>query len=276
MAEPASPSSITPRIDFARVLADSFRLDGQVAFVPGGYGGIGEAVCWALALAGARPVIAGRDLEKAETLAGVIRTAGLLADALAADAADIGSMQGAIDATARRHRRLDVLVNCIGIQREQRLGEVSEAAFDEVYRLNLKSAMFMAQACAAHQIAGGRGGAQIHILSVRGQLALRDRGYSAYCATKGALVMLIRQHAAELAPHGIRVNGVAPTVIATEMARHWIENEVTRRQIIDRVPLGRIGEPRDVAAPIVFLCSPGSSFITGQVLYIDGGITATQ
>ncbi len=267
---------ITPRIDFARELAAPFRLDGMVAFIPGGYGGIGEAICWALALAGALPVVVGRNAGKAEALASAIRAQGLKADAQVADAAEIESMHTAVDEAARRHGRLDLLVNCIGIQREQRLGEVTEAAFDEVYRLNLKSAMFLAQDCARHQIAGQRGGAQVHLLSVRAQLGLRGRGYSAYGATKGALVTLIRQHAAELAPHGIRVNGVAPTVVATEMARHWLENETTHRQILDRIPLGRIGEPKDVAGPVLFLCTPGAAFVTGQILYVDGGVTSSQ
>jgi gluconate 5-dehydrogenase len=105
---------------------------------------------------------------------------------------------------------------------------------------------------------------------------MRARGYSAYCATKGALVMLIKQHASELAPHGIRVNGVAPTVVATEMGRHWLDNEVTRRYLLERIPMGRVAEPNDIVGPVLFLCAPAASFVTGQVLYVDGGITASQ
>ena len=120
------------------------------------------------------------------------------------------------------------------------------------------------------------GGAQVHLLSVRAQLGLRGRGYSAYTSTKGALVMLIRQHASELAPHGITVNGIAPTVVRTEMARHWLENPETKAQVLGRIPLGRVADPKDVAGAAVFFCSPAASFVTGQVLYIDGGITASQ
>jgi gluconate 5-dehydrogenase len=251
-------------------------LQGQVAFVPGGYGGLGSAICRGLAGAGALTIVAGRDGGKAEALAQELRGAGLATDSAQFDATDVTAINAAVDAVAQRHGRLDLLVNCVGIQREERLLEVSEAAFDEVVHVNLKAAMFLAQACARHQIAGGRGGTQVHLLSVRSQLGLRGRGYSAYCATKGALVMLVRQHASELAPHGIRVNGVAPTVIDTELARHWLENEATRRQIIDRIPLGRVGQPEDVVGPVLFFCAPAAAFVTGQVLFVDGGVTASQ
>jgi gluconate 5-dehydrogenase len=263
-------------VNGAGLPANAWRLDGQVAFVAGGYGGLGTAICHGLAAAGATPVVAGRDAGKAEALASSLRAAGHAAASIAFDATDVEATRAAVDAAAERHGRIDLLVNCVGIQREETLLGVSEAAFDAVVAANLKSAMFVAQACARHQIAGGRGGAQVHLLSVRSQLGLRGRGYSAYCASKGALVMLVRQHAVELAPHGVRVNGVAPTVIDTELARHWIANETTHRQILERVPLGRIGQPADVVGPVLFFCSPAAAFVTGQVLYVDGGVTACQ
>lgn len=269
-------SGTTPRIDFAQALSGLFDLAGKVAYVPGGYGGIGEAVAWALAMAGARVAVSGRDAARAQALAAELQAAGHEALGLAMDAHAVQDIRESVDAVAAHWGRLDIMVNCVGMQREQALLEVTEEAFDEVMQVNLKSAMFLAQAVARHQIAGERGGVQVHLLSVRSQLGLRGRGYSAYCASKGALTMLIRQHASELAPHGITVNGIAPTVVRTEMARHWLENPETRAQVLARIPLGRVAEPRDVAGAAVFFTSPAASFITGQVLYIDGGITGSQ
>ena len=266
--------------DYARRLAGLFDLRGRVAYVAGGYGGIGEAIAWGLALAGARVAIAGRSAEKAERLAGALREAGHDAIGVAMDAHSVADIGASIDAVAARCGALDLLVNCIGIQREQRLDEVSEETFDEVVQINLKAAMFMAQAAARHQIdaarAGRGAGRQVHLLSVRAMLGLRERGYSAYCATKGALVMLVKQHAMELAPHGITVNGVAPTVVRGEMGRHWLDNPATREVVLKRIPLARVAEPEDIVGATLFFCSPAASFVTGQVLYVDGGLTATQ
>jgi NAD(P)-dependent dehydrogenase (short-subunit alcohol dehydrogenase family) len=268
--------NITPRIDFSQALSGLFDLRGKTAYVPGGYGGIGEAITWGLAMAGARVAVSGRDAHKASELAASLAGAGHEALGLAMDAHSVTQMQESVETVARHFGQLDILVNCVGMQREQALLEVTEEAFDEVLQVNLKAAMFLAQAVAKKQIEGGRGGAQVHLLSVRAQLGLRARGYSAYCSSKGGLVMLIRQHASELAPHGITVNGIAPTVVRTEMARHWLENPVTRKQVLDRIPLGRVADPQDVAGPALFFVSPAASFITGQVLYLDGGITASQ
>lgn len=276
MRKSKKPLRITPAIDFPIALAGLFELKSKVAFVPGGYGGLGEAICWGLALAGASVAVAGRDRAKAERLAAELRRAGCKAMALKMDATKLGDIRRAVDAVVRRFGRLDILVNCVGIQIEQPLGKVTEHAFDRVYEVNLKAAMFLAQACARHQIIGRRGGRQIHLLSVRAQLGLRGRGYSAYASTKGGLVMLVRQHALELAPHGITVNGVAPTFVYTEMIWHVVQMPKFRRHLLSRIPLGRIADPKDVVGPVLFFASPAAGFVTGQILYVDGGITASQ
>lgn len=269
-------TTITPKIDFQNELSGLFDLQGKVAFVPGGYGGIGEAIAWGLALSGAKVVIAGRSLEKSEKLALQLSHAGHDAKGIAIDATSVTDIKRAVLDVMKAYGQIDILMNCVGTQIEQPLLEVTEEAFDEVYQVNLKSAMFLAQAVAAQQIAGGTGGKQVHLLSVRSQLGLRDRGYSAYCSTKGGMVMLIKQHAMELAPEGITVNGVAPTFVYTEMIRHVMENDAFREGLLNRIPLGRIADPKDIVGPALFFCAPASGFVTGQTMYVDGGITSSQ
>ena len=240
-------------------------LKGKIALVPGGYGGIGEAVCRGLAKAGARVFIAGRSLDKAKALSRRIANS----QPLEIDVRDVSSIRREVSGL----KKIDILVNCVGIQREEPIDEVSEDSFDELYRTNLRAAMFLAQAVARKQKEGGK---QVHLLSVRAQLGLRGRGYSAYCSTKGGLVMLIKQHASELGKRGICVNGVAPTVVRTEMGAHWLKNPKTRAWLKERIPLGRVAEPSDVVGAVLFFCAPASDYVTGQILYVDGGITASQ
>ena len=246
-----------------------FDLTGKTAFIPGGYGGIGAAISRGLAAAGAKVIVAGRDGKKAQTRAQKI---GRGARGVGLDVDDVQAIRD----TVADIGRIDILVNCVGIQREQALTEVTEDTYDLVYRTNLKSAMFLAQAVAKKQIAAKRGGKQVHLLSVRAQLGLRGRGYSASCSTKGGLVMLIKQHASELGKHGICVNGVAPTVVRTEMGAHWLKDPKTAAWLKERIPLGRVAEPMDCVGATQFFCSPAGDYVTGQILYLDGGITASQ
>lgn len=267
--------SLTPGIDLGQV--DSlFSIRNLRVFIPGGYGAIGEAISVAMARLGAEICVAGPSLDKAEALAERVVATGGRAHGFALDARKEQSIFAATAEAIRRMGGIDVLVNCVGIQREQTILEVTPETFDEVYATNLRSAMFLGQAVARDQIARGQGGRQIHLLSVRSQLALRGRGYSAYCATKGALVMLVKQHAMELAPHNITVNGVAPTFIQSDRIRPHLDRPAFKNFILERNPLGRIGEPIEVVGQIITFAAAAGSYMTGQVVYIDGGVTASQ
>ena len=256
-------------------LDELFRLDGKVALVTGGYGGIGEAVSHGLAALGAKVAVAGHNAGKAAACAEALEKKGGHAYAAAFDSVSVPETQRMVDDVARHFGRVDILVNCVGLNREEKAEEVTEAMFDHVVDVNLKSAMFQAQAAARHMIRQG-GGRQVHIGSVRTLLALRGRGYAAYCASKGGLAILCKQLAAEWAPHQINVNVVAPTFVRTQQVAHMLADQKFYDTLVARIPLARIAEPEDVWHAILFFISPASSFVTGQTLYLDGGITATQ
>jgi NAD(P)-dependent dehydrogenase (short-subunit alcohol dehydrogenase family) len=256
---------------------DYFRVEGSVALVTGGYGGIGEAVCRAFATMGAKVGVAGHSREKAESSAQALRELGGDAYAAGFDALSVDDTRRMTDEVAAHFGRLDILVNTIGgNQREELADAATETGFEHVLRLNLTSAMFQSQAAARQMIAGGKGGKQIHIGSVRSLLALRGRGFAAYCAAKGGLSILCKQLAAEWAPHRINVNMISPTFVRTPQGARFLTDPVFRDSVLARIPLGRLGETDDVAAAVLFFASPASDFITGQTLYLDGGVTATQ
>ncbi|SRR6266540_472240 len=254
----------------------SHSLADKVAYVPGGAGGLGEAISWGLATLGARVVVGDKDVGKADRLAAALRAQGHEARAVDFDARSVADIVRSVDGVCDHFQRCDILVNCVGVHREQALLEVTEETYDEVLAVNLKAGMFLGQAVARRQVAAGEGGKQVHLLSVRAQLGLRGKGYSAYCASKGGLLMLVKQHASELAPHRINVNGVAPTFVYTDMIGHVVADPAFKQSVIDRIPLGRIADPKDVVGPVQFFCTPASDFVTGQVLYVDGGLTACQ
>lgn len=251
-----------------------FDIAGRTAFVAGAYGDLGAAISRALVACGVRVAIAGRDRGKLDALASRLGNETL---PLELEASDVDSIRSAVDVSVQKLGRLDFLVNSVGMFEEERLLDATPESFDRVTAVNYRAAMFLGQAVARAQVESGAGGGRhVHLLSVRSQLGMRDRGYSSYAGSKGGLVMLVRQHALELAPHGITVNGVAPTVVRTVMAEHWFADPVRREKLLSRIPLGRVAEVADVAGAVLFFLAPASSFVTGQVLYVDGGITASQ
>lgn len=251
-------------------------LEGKVAYVPGGSGGLGEAIAWGLASLGARVVVGGVEVDKTASVAAALRAAGHEAESVVFDATSVADIGRSVDAVCDFYGSCQIMVNCVGIFREQTILDVTEASYDQTLSVNLKAGMFLGQAVARRQIAAKNGGKHVHLLSVRSLLGLRGKGYSAYCSSKGGLLMLVRQHASELAPYGINVNGVAPTFVLTEMIEHVLEDAELQKSVIARIPLGRMARPQDIVGPVQFFCTGSSDFVTGQVLYVDGGLTACQ
>lgn len=255
-------------------IADSFKLDGQVALVAGGYGGIGAALCLGLAQQGASVAIAGRSMEKSAALAQELAADGHSALGLRFDIKEADEISRLVEQTVRHFGRLDILVNCVGTHIEKPAESLSAEEWDEVHDTNLRGAFLLSQA-AGRQMIQQKRGKQIHISSVRSLLGIR-RGFAAYTSSKAGMNLLVKQLATEWAQYGINVNGIAPTFIRTELVRHYLEDEDFYNALVGRIPLTRVGEPFDIVGAAVFFASPAADFITGQILFIDGGVTATQ
>jgi NAD(P)-dependent dehydrogenase (short-subunit alcohol dehydrogenase family) len=212
--------------------------------------------------------VAARTQSDIEAVAEAIREAGGAAEPLCIDVLDTEAMRVAIAAQPP----FQILVNNAGTNRPMPFVEVTSADYDAVMDLNLRAAFFVAQAVAQQMIAAGQGGSIINMSSQMGHVGSPNR--SIYCASKWALEGLTRSMALELARHGIRVNTVAPTFIETEMTRPFFQNEDFRASVLDKIKLGRLGQPEEVMGAIVFLASDASSLMTGASVVIDGGWTA--
>ncbi len=257
---------------------DDFSLDGLVALVPGGGGGIGSALAVALAGAGASVVVGGRTQESLDATVGQVQAAGREGLAVVADATDEADAERLVKGAVERFGRLDILVNAVGGGAGKVLHNAEvypRSDWDWIMDLNVRSTVVPTQAAARQMIAQGGGGRILNISSVRGNLGIKA-GYSAYVAAKGAINSLTRQWATEWAPHGIRVNAIMPTFVDTPQVASLLADPEFKAGIVNRIPLGRVGETRDIVGPAIFLCSDAASFVTGQILGIDGGLTATQ
>jgi gluconate 5-dehydrogenase len=257
---------------------DRFRLDGRVAVVSGGTGAIGHRLALAFAAVGAKVAAIGRSAGGATGLAGEISDLGSEALLVAADVTKKADADRAIDETMAKFGRVDIIVNAVGGGAGTALypaDEYPEAEFDRIMDLNLRSDLLPTQAAARAMIAGGRGGRVLHISSVRGQLGINN-GYLAYVAAKGAINAMTRQQATEWAKHGITVNAIAPTFVATPQVETLLADEEFKAGLLARIPLNRIAETDDLVGAVLFFCSDASSFVTGQILTLDGGLTATQ
>ena len=259
-------------------MSTSFRLDGQVAFVSGGAGAIGSAIAQALADAGARVAVGDWSADRAEAAAAKISATGAEAMAAPADITKEAEAERAITATVARFGQLDIVVNAVGGGAGKVLYSAEDYprdAWDWIMDLNLRSTLVATQAAVKPMIKAGNGGRVLNISSVRAQLGI-DSGYSAYVAAKGAVSSLTRQWATEWARYGITVNAIAPTFVDTPQVAMLLDDPGFKSGVISRIPLGRVGRTDDLVGAAVFFTSAASAFVTGQILTIDGGLTATQ
>lgn len=257
---------------------DRFRLDGKVAVIPGGGGGIGSELGAGLAAAGARVALVGRSQERLDAAAAKVEAAGSEAAAISADVTTEEGAQRCIDETVERFGHVDIVVNAVGGGAGKVLFSAHEyprAEWDWIFELNLRSSLLPTQAAVRSMIEAGNGGRIVNISSVRGQLGI-NAGYSAYVAVKGAIDSLTRQWATEWAQHGITVNAIAPTFVDTPQVAMLLDDPDFKQGIVSRIPIGRVGETSDLLGAVLLFASEASSFITGQILTIDGGLTATQ
>jgi gluconate 5-dehydrogenase len=258
--------------------SDLFSLAGRVALIPGGGGAIGGAMAVALARAGAKVAIADVTLERSETVAERVREAGGEALALAVDATQEVECDRIVAETIARFGKVDIVVNAIGGGAGKVLFDAEaypRDAWDWIYELNVRSTLLATQSAVRAMIAAGHGGKVLNISSVRASLGI-NAGYSAYVAAKGAISSLTRQWATEWAKHGINVNAISPTFVDTPQVAMLLDDPAFKAGVVSRIPLGRVGGTDDLVGAAIFLCSDAASFITGQILGIDGGLTATQ
>src|SRR3990172_1276282 len=246
----------------------SFDLSGKVALVTGGGTGLGRGIALGLAGAGAFTVAAGRRQAPMEEAVTAMGQAGGKGAWLVGDVSWADDARRLASAVQSRHGRLDILVNAAGINRRGPMLDFTERDWNEVMNTNLKGLFFCSQA-AARVMKDQGGGRIIHVASLTS-----ERGFpnvAPYGASKAAVAQLTKSMAVEWAPHRITVNAIGPGWFRTEMTDLLFQNPEWRERTLARHPMGRFGDPEDLAGAAVFLASPAADYITGQVLYVDGG-----
>jgi NAD(P)-dependent dehydrogenase (short-subunit alcohol dehydrogenase family) len=246
-----------------------FSLDGKVAVVTGASRGIGGALAAALAQAGAAVVLTGRDQAALRERADSLRAQGHEVTSLAGDVADLASIEPLFEAAHAWHGRLDILINNAGVEQLCAALDINESLWDRILDTNLKGAFFCAQAAARGMLAGG---SIVNVCSLTSEVGVA--GAAPYGASKSGLAGLTRTLATEWAARGIRVNGIGPGYFRTALTEQLYQDESWQAAMLQKIPQRRFGQLEELGGAAVFLCSEAATYITGQILYVDGGYMA--
>lgn len=248
-----------------------FDLEGQVALVTGASMGIGRDLVTALARAGARVGAAARSVDALTGLAEHLAGDGLIVEPVPLDLTDRASIEHAVAATVDRFGRIDILLNNAGLGTNHDALDATEAEWDELFAVNVRGLFFACQSAGRRMVDQGHG----RIINMASQAGLVGiRRHAAYSASKAAVIGLTRVLALEWAPHGVTVNAIAPTWIYTPGTAERLDDPAFLATVLERIPIGRVGTPTDVAGAVIYLASPAASLVTGTVLVVDGGWTS--
>ena len=256
-------------------MANLFRIDDKVAVVIGGAGGIGEALGIGLAEYGAKVIIAGRNLKRAEEVAQNITSKFKQSEATAmqVDITDENSVAVLRDKVVSIFGTVDILVNSHGLNIKWNATEFPVKDWDHLFEVNVRGTMLSCREFGKVMVERKKGKV-INISSVRGLRATAWGGNEGYTATKAAIDMMTRSLASEWAPYKINVNAIAPSTVATRFSESTLQNPDKLKRFIASCPMGRVAQPSDIVGTCVFLSSAASDYVTGQILYVDGGLTA--
>jgi glucose 1-dehydrogenase len=247
------------------------RLAGKVAIVTGAGSGIGQAIAERFAREGANVVVDYRDhIEQANETRAKIVAAGSTSILVRADVSHLEDGENLVEQAWEQLGGCDILVNNAGIERHGPFLEITEADYDAVLNVNLKGAFFLTQAFVRRLSAVKWPGAVINISSVHEDMAFPN--FTTYCVSKGGMRMMMRNLAVELAPLGITVNNIAPGAIATPINKPLLEDKPKLQALLKNIPLGRMGQPEDVAGVAAFLASADGAYVTGSTYFVDGGL----